>query len=846
VVAEPVSAPGSPGRAPAVWGNVPQRNKNFTGREDLLAELRRRVTSEVTAVLPYALQGLGGVGKTQLTIEYAYRYAGDYEVVWWVPADQDALVRSNLAALAPRLGLTGVVPGRIDDTARAVLDALRRGEPYSRWLLIFDNADQPEALRGLIPHGPGHVLITSRNHRWQSAADTVEVDVFARPESLQFLHRRVPGITDRDASRLAEELGDLPLALEQAGALMAETAMPVDTYIELLSEQASKILEENPPSDYDVSVAAAWGLSVARVSEQMPYAMELLRRCAYFGPEPIPMALINRGRYVLGPPLSDLLSDPILVSRANRELGRYALARIDNYRKTLQVHRLIQKLIRDAIGEEEGVAMRHEVHLLLAAADRGDPDDPEQWPRYADLLAHVGPAAVRECNQPEVRQLALNVVRYLFVTGQFAAALRSADRALELWIPESGEDDRDVLVMNRHKADVLWAVGEYDNAYRLSLSTLDTMREKLGEDHEDVLIMINTHVRDLRSQGRFAAALELDKASHARHQEVFGESHARTFFAANNLALDYSLTSDYRAARKLDEETYQDRRDFFGRDDHPATLLSLSALARDQRQLGEYADARAAGEQTFLTYQELVRQGVLAEDHPWVLLQAKDLAVARRKMGAVHEALELAQDVYDRYNRRYGEDHPDTLAAAINLGNAQRLAGEFGEAAARIEDTVQRYRKVLGADHPYTHGTALNLAIVRRQLGDPAGARSLLEDALRGLEGTVGADHHYTLTCATNLASAHADLGETEQARQLGEDALRRFRAVLGADHPHTLACAANLALDLHALGETGKADELAADTRERYRRTLGEDHPDARDAAAGKRLDFDFEPPPL
>src|SRR5437016_5846442 len=134
---------------PEIWGNVPQRNKNFTGRTELLADLRERVTAEVTALVPHALHGMGGVGKTQLAIEYAYRYASHYQVVWWVPADQTALVRATLAALAPRLGITGLVPGRVEEAVSAVLDSLRRGDPYDRWLLVFDNADQPESIRGL-------------------------------------------------------------------------------------------------------------------------------------------------------------------------------------------------------------------------------------------------------------------------------------------------------------------------------------------------------------------------------------------------------------------------------------------------------------------------------------------------------------------------------------------------------------------------------------------------------------------------------------------------------------------------------------------------------------------------
>src|SRR5579859_8050875 len=138
---------------PTIWGAVPQRNKNFTGRIDILAQLRQGASSRITAVLPeqdpddplpQAVQGLGGVGKTAIAIEYAYRHRSDYDLVWWIPADQLPSVRGSLAALASRLGLEITAAGGIEGGIQAVLDALRRGDPYSRWLLVFDNADQPE------------------------------------------------------------------------------------------------------------------------------------------------------------------------------------------------------------------------------------------------------------------------------------------------------------------------------------------------------------------------------------------------------------------------------------------------------------------------------------------------------------------------------------------------------------------------------------------------------------------------------------------------------------------------------------------------------------------------------
>ena len=291
----------APSQVPVVWGNVPQRNKNFTGREELLANLRRQVTSEVKVVLPHTLQGMGGVGKTQLAIEYAWRFRGDYKVVWWIPADQISLVKSSLAALAPRLGVDDIAPGRVDDAVSAALNKLRVGGPYQRWLVIFDNADEPEEIRNLLPTGNGDVIVTSRNHRWESQADVVEVDVFARQESREFLSRRLPRITSAEADRLAEELGDLPLALEQAAALQVQSSMSVDTYLELLAKESSRLLADQPPADYPEPVAAAWSLSVGRLKEKMPFAWDLLRRYAFFGPEPIEQDLLQSGASSSGP-----------------------------------------------------------------------------------------------------------------------------------------------------------------------------------------------------------------------------------------------------------------------------------------------------------------------------------------------------------------------------------------------------------------------------------------------------------------------------------------------------------------------------------------------------------------
>jgi tetratricopeptide (TPR) repeat protein len=830
---------------PEIWGNVPQRNKSFTGRAEILSDLRQRVTAEATALVPHALHGLGGVGKTQLAIEYAYRYAANYQVVWWVPADQAALVRASIAALAPRLGITGLVPGRVQEAVAAVLDALRRGEPHKRWLLIFDNADQPELIRDLMPTGPGHVIITSRNRSWAQIVDALEVDVFTRDESGQFLARRVTGITGADADRLAEEFGDLPLGLEQAAAWLTQTAMKVDAYLSLLKEEGSRVLAENPaPSDYPLPVAAAWSLSVTQLRKQTPDAMALLQCCAFFGAAPIPLELLDRGRYVLNTPLQGTLNDPILMGRAIRALGRYALARIDNNRHTIEVHRIIQRLIRDELDEDARYDIRHEIHQLLAAADPGDPDDIANWPKYSDLLAHVGPSEVVKCRTPEARRLAQNVVRYLYITGDYTSALASADKALTRWTMDSGPEDRYILIMMRLKIQVLQALARYGEAYELTRTTLDRMHAVLGDEHEETLILMNCHCIDLWARGDFAASLEFTAASLESHLAVFGTDHPRTFAAMNNYAYDLELSGDYAAARKLHEQIYEEKLVVYGRDDHPRVLFTLGALGRIALAEGHYPEAREIAERAYEGFLGLVREHVLADSHPWVLQQAADLSMARRATGAFAEALALAKEVYARYQRAYYglADHPRTLAAAASLGNAQRLAGDLRLAAELLEDTSERYRSVFGQDHPYALGCTVNLAIARRRLGDVNHARDLLAEAVEGLSRTLGPQHHHALISTVDLATSIAELGDAEGAARGGQAALAGLEGLLGKDHPHTLACAANLAIDLKDVGEAEQAAELAAETIKRYRRALGNDHPDVKAAEAARRLDLGVE----
>ncbi|WP_246059500.1 FxSxx-COOH system tetratricopeptide repeat protein [Herbidospora galbida] len=842
MVAEPSSlATHSLGdKQPEIFERVPPRNRNFTGRESLLHQLREG-TRSVTAVipLPQALQGYGGVGKTHLAIEYAYRYRSHYDLIWWIPADQYYLVSSALAAMAPHLGLTPASVVGVEEAADAVREALEQGAPYNNWLLIFDNAEDAR-IEKFIPRGPGHVIITSRDPNWDDQFRSLQVDVFSREESIEFLTKRLGSrITREEAFRLADKLGDLPLALEQVGALQRRSTMTVDDYIELLDKQTARLLDTDRAKDYPLTMTAAWRVSMSLLEERLPIALNLLRCCAFFGPDPIPLDVYRRGNKANAPSLEKLLADPIMFDKSVKELSRYALIRSDPDNRTIQVHRLIQALLRADLDEERQTQHRAEVHRLLAGSAPQVPDDNSKWGDFADLVPHVGPSQLLGSSEPEVREFALNVVRYLYSSGNYPSALELVDTFINDW-GKSRENHPDVLRARRHQANILRRMGEYSTVYDLDRATLDMVIAEFGAEHPETLIATNGLGGSMRARGDFRTALELDEESVRQHERLLGEDHVLTLRAKNSLALDYGLNSRYEQARKLHTEVYLAQSEALNPASAEIVLLSRNSMARAVRLTNGFEEACDTGEAAMAF-------GVqkLGRDHWATLITAKDLSIAQRRAGALNEAIDIARDTHTRLTRLFGARHPDTIAAAVNVSNVLRVRGDLAEAYELAAEMTRTYPLVYGDEHPFTLACMTNLAILHRLLGKPEEARVLNETARDGLTERLGPDHHYVLSCAVNLASDLAALGRREEARQHGEATLDQLTRLFGRDHFLAMACAANLALDREAVGAPD-ADKLKAEAADLYLERLDLGQPDAVTAASGNRIDCDFDPLPI
>jgi tetratricopeptide (TPR) repeat protein len=828
---------------PQIW-NVPPRNSNFTGREDLLAQLHEMLEEEpLTAVTPLPLHGMGGVGKSQLANEYAYRHAKDYEVIWWIPAEQQTQILASMVELAQRMGLD--VSAEANTALRAVRDALRSGQPYENWLLIFDNAEDPATVRDFFPtgrSGRGKVLVTSRDLTWSTVVSrALSVDVFPRQESKELLQKRNRDLTDGDADRLAEALGDLPLAIEQAASWRAVTGMSADEYLSLIQQKRIELLDVSGTAGYEVSVAAAWNVSLDRLAENNKAALQLLQICAFMSPEPIARSLFRGSRAVsITPELDEVLEDPIKVGRAIRDISRYALARIDHRDDTLQLHRLVQAVLIARMAPDLQDQMRHGAHVLLANANPNGPSAGTLWPRYASLLPHVSASGLIDCEDRWARRLQAGMVRYLYFWGDHASALELGRQVIERWTERFGEEDEETLALRLFYGFLLRAMGDYQEASAIDSQVLESYRRTVGEDDERTLSAELQYAADERINGDFVASRERCELALSRARRVFGEGDPVTLNVAHSLCVSLRLTGEYRRAAALSVETWEEREKVLGADDRTA-MNTRNGLAIDERESGDYLKARERQEET---YRRAVR--VFGAGNPFTISAARNLAACRRRAGDLAGARMLSEETLTRFQRRYGHLYPDTLATAANLAVDLRLTGELDASRELGFTTAERYRDTLGDLHPYTLLVRANLSVTLRLLGEVDAAYQLNVVTLNSFHEVLGEDHPLSLACAHNVGSDLFALQNFEEALRQDTDTHKRLGRVSGPGHPATLACAANLALDLRASGDASGGDALRLDSIGRLRRALGDAHPATLAGVKGFRLEADIIPMPL
>ncbi|MFJ5864002.1 FxSxx-COOH system tetratricopeptide repeat protein [Streptomyces parvus] len=760
--------PGSTGQ-PDVW-NVRRRNPDFSGREAVIVQLRESLLSGQQAVVQ-ALHGMGGIGKTQIALEYAHRFSGQYDLVWWIDAEQSDQIPVHYTELADRLGIAKPDAGS-DPNARAVLHHLRTRQ---RWLIVLDNAEDPAQIAPWLPEGPGHVLITSRNHSWRGIAHPTGLDVFTRSDSLAYLGTRIPGTTPAQADALAQDLGDLPLALAQAAGVIG-SGMTLDRYRQLLTDDTARIMREGDAPGYPAPLAAAVGIATARLDDNHPEATALLRLGAFLGPDPIPIAWLESAR----PHLSTIPGDPddLMWPHASlQHLGRYGLARIDH--ETVQIHRLTQAVLRDQTDAGQTAGVRDDVTTILRAVEPGDPESPDSWPAWASLTSHLTSQHVLVADRPELRPTLRQAAMFLIRSGQPRTAAELLTSLRETWTAELGPDDPEVLTCMQYLGHATSDLGELGSAHLIIEDTLARRRRTLGDDHSDTLQSANDLATILNQFGKHTEARRMEEDTLARRRRTLGDNHRHTLQSAANLAVTLNELGKHTEAHRLLEDT----------------------LTRSRRTLGD--------------------------NHPATLQANNGLAIVLNDLGQDTEARRMLEDTLTRSRRTLGDDHRHTLQAAGGLAFILNTLGERAEARRMQEDILTRSRRTLGDNHRYTLQAANSLAITMNALGERAEARSLLEDTLTRSRRTLGDNHRRTLQVAGGLAFILNTLGEHTEAHRMQQDILTRSRRTLGDNHPDTLLSGHNFALTLHALRSYPEAAEVLEDVRARQRHVLGDDHRD-------------------
>jgi len=680
-----------PGRQPVIF-NVRPRNLFFTGRDELLRSLRRDLggLSGDEGVRACAVHGLGGVGKTQLAIEYAHRFASEYDTIWWIPAEDPGAIPGRLAALARRLELPQLP--ELEDQVGAVFDELGQRR---RWLLIYDNATEPIALDGLWPPaGGGHLLLTSQNPAWRGVAATISVGELDHGEAISFLRQRTGSSEQLPIERLAAELGDLPLALEQAAAYLEANSTPPGEYVRLLRERTAELLSFGQPVNYPRTVASTWSVSLELLRRRTPVAEDLLQLCAFLAPDDIPRSMLQGHAQVLPGRLREAIEEQIGYHQGIGALARYSLLTATG--DSMSVHRLVQAVVRSGLDEDATQCWAGASVRLVQAAFPAAPEQVDAWPECARLLPHAlaVTAPDRDAEPAATARLLGQAGRYLSGRADYAQAQELLERALAICESRVGPDHLDTAECLSNLALVLYNQRDLERACRLHERALHIREAQLPPDHPDIARSLTNLGAALRPLGDLARARELHERALVIFEASLGPEHPETARCLKNLALVLRALYAFTEARKLHERALTIREATLG-PDHPDTAGSLSNLALVLRDQGDPDGARTLHERALQ-----IRETRLGPNHPLTARSLHNVASILRRQGDLDRARSMHERALNIRENRLGPDHTHTARSLASLAGVIRDQGDLDTARRLYERALTIYEHHLPAGHP--------------------------------------------------------------------------------------------------------------------------------------------------
>jgi tetratricopeptide (TPR) repeat protein len=658
------------------------RNSYFTGREEMLAKLNAQLKAGGRAAVSQvaAISGLGGIGKTQTAVEFAYRHRDQYRAVFFVRSETPGLLLGAFADIAIKLGIASQ-----EQDQNAAAQASRQWfEQHDEWLLIFDNADDPALLEPYLPAaGQGHVLITSRAQ--DLAVLAIKGQKLAPPpdgEALDFLLNRTdrPGAGEAEkkaAAELAGLLGNLPLALEQAAAYLVEHGESFASYLKSFRKKGVELFEETQPQlgGHD-PLKVTWSMNFEAVRHASQASADLLNAIAFLAPDAIPDELILEGGSAISQAISKVVesNSNLAVGKLAAPLLRYSLLERDPEERALRVHRLVQETVKGSLGKTRSKTIERVVKALRYTFPW---PEFETWPRCERLLPHL-----------------------LAIAGVAAGGENLA------WLLRAG-------------GVYLWNRGRFAEAEPLFERSLAIREKSLGGEHPDVAHSLNSLAILYKDQGRLAEAESLYKRALAIWEKSLGGDHPDLAAWLNNLAILYVNQGRFVEAEPLHERALAILEKSLG-GEHPRVASSLTNLASLYWYRGRVAEAERLYERSLA-----IMEKSLGGQHPHVSHSLDGLAIVYGARGRVAEAEALYERSLAIREKSLGGEHPDVATTLNNLASFYRNQGRFAEAEPLYDRSLSIWKKSLGGEHPYVATALTNLANLRRQQGHESEAEEL-------------------------------------------------------------------------------------------------------------------------
>jgi tetratricopeptide (TPR) repeat protein/transcriptional regulator with XRE-family HTH domain len=729
------------------------RNPYFTGRETILTALDARLSAKRPIGLPasVALTGLGGLGKTQVAVEYAYRHALEYSAVFWIEAESRERMLASFLIIAEVLQL----PECHDVDQQQIVAAVQRWlSTHHTWLLIGDNMMDWAAMQSLLPPmRQGTLLFTTQRQALGPLAETIDLPPMRTKEGIALVLRRakVPPTKPAEgqmpdeyaaARQLVALLGGLPLALDQAGAYIEETSCDVASYLERYEQQRHLLLDRRGTmaGDHPYSVLATFLLANQRVEREYPLAADLLHICAFLHPDAIPDELFVAQS--IGPSSTPhtTITDPYQLDLALAALRNFSLIQRHPETHTFSIHRLVQTVLREEMGEDERSLRQKQAKCMLDAAF---PDvTHETWHQCERLVPHV---------------LA-------------CAALMPAHA-----------NDQDLAKVLCKTADYFRDRAQYMQAEPLYLRALSIREQSFGIDHLQVTIPLTGLAIVYDRQGKYEQAEALYLRSLRIREQALGPEHPEVAYLLTWLAILYYQKGNYEQVEELYQRALHVQEQALGVD-HPEVAHPLNGLAGLYYGQGKYELAESLCQRVLH-----IRERSLGPDHPEVTHPLNNLAILYYEQKKYEQAEELYLRALAIREQTFGPEHPQVAGLLNNLADLYRAQGKYSEAEKFYHRALDIREQTLGSDHPQIAHPLNGLANLYGELGRNEEARPLFQRALT-IREQLGPDHPELAETLQDLAAFEQRQENAREAVVLYERALAIRRRVLGDIHPKTAA----------------------------------------------------------